>query len=267
MRTSNKLLLGFVLLVFGTFLAIHGVLYGKYRKADFITDQQLRTEEFIRYAISKPRVISFDGTIWVNLIPADSFALELPRINKDPDAGMFDYGPRVNLKEARQINKALTYHEKDDTLFVSGNTAIPVHRPFSPWYYRRQIPQVNYYAPSFDNILLNNGQLCLRGKKSGYSPAAHLIIRNSTLWIGMQYETIRHDLPENFDSLDITSINSSIVLNGPARINHVNADLKDSSVITDQYSSLNFIDITSSPGSRIDLTGDSWKKSRIIIHP
>jgi hypothetical protein len=264
MKTSNKLLLGFVLLSFGTFLAVHGALYGKYRNGEFVGTEQLRSEEFIRYPIAKPRVISFDGTVWVNLIPADSFALELPRVNKDPDEGMFDDGPKVRVKEIGSGDNALVYEQKNDTLFVRGNTKVTIHRPWAAHYYRRGVPIVNLYAPSFDKILLNNGQLCLRGMAPFGKAPTHLTVSNSTLWIGMQYENVRRDLTESFDSLDIGCTNSIVVLNSAANINYLSAQLKDSSVITDQYSILKNATITTSPDSRVDISGSNLKNSRII---
>lgn len=265
MKTSNRLILAFLVVTIGVFVGLNGVLHDKYRKGEFVSADQLRSEDFVRYPIGKPRVISFDGTIWVNLIPADSFALELPRVNVDPDAGMFDYGPKVTLKGSEFAGKALGYEEKGDSLLVRGNTTVAVHRAFSPWYYRRGIPQVNLYAPSFDDIVLNNGQLCLRGLSTGGGPSARLTVHNSTLWIGMQYETRRYDHSENFDSLAITSTNSVLVLNASANIRLVNLSQKDSSVVTDQYSGLKAATIGSSTDSRVDLTGDHLSKSKITV--
>lgn len=265
MKTSNRLILGFVVVSIGLFVGLHWVLYGKYRKGEFVTDNQLRTEDFVQYKITKPKVVSFNGTIWVNLIPSDSFALELPKVNVDPDAGIFDYGPRVNLKGPKFEGKALGYEIKGDSLIVTGNTTITVHRPFSPWYYRRQVLQVNLYAPSFDDVVVNNGQLCLRGMSSGAGRSAHLTIRNSTLWLGMQYETWRHDVPENFDSVSINAANTFIVLNTSANIRLLNADIRDSSLLSDEYSGLKEAIIGVSPNSRLQLVGDHWAKSKITV--
>jgi hypothetical protein len=265
MKTSNRLIIGFVIVSFALFVGVHWVLLGKYRKGEFISSEKVRNEEYIRYPIGKPRVISFDGTVWVNLIPADSFALELPRNNEDPDKGMFDYGPQVNLKGTKFEGKALGYQIKGDSLLVKGNTTIAIHRAFSPWFYRTRTPQVNLYAPSFADIILINGQLCLRGASSGTGRSAHLTVVNSTLWLGMQYETWRHDYPENFDSIDITSKNSFIVLNSPANIRMLRATITDSSLISDEYSGLQQAIIGTSTHSRVQLTGEHTAKSKITV--
>ena len=265
MKTSNKMILGFIVVTILAFLGVHAILYNKYRKGEFVAEGKLHSEDFVRYPVAKPRVVSFDGTMWVNLIPADSFALELPRVNIDPDAGMFEYGPAVKQKMAGFEGKALGYAVRGDTLVVTGNTTTTVHRPFSAWYYRRRIPQVNLYAPSFENIILNNGQLCLRGMSSGGGRSARLTVDNSTLWIGMQYESQRRDVPENFDSLDVISMNSIIVLNSSAQIRLLRASLRDSSIITDQYSGVKESIIGTSADSRVDLVGDHLAKSKITM--
>ena len=263
MRTSNKLILAFVVVVFGIFLAIHTVLHHKYVKGDFVAQEELWQENFVNHSLPKPRVIALNGTIWVNLIPADSFVLAMPRINKDPDAGMFKYDETFKSKDKRGSDDAITWLQRGDTLYVTGTIRIPIRRPFSEWFYRRALPVVDIYASSFDNILLDHGQVCLRGVRSVGSRPAHLTVLNSTLWIGLQYTNSQHDPVEAFDSLNIAASNSSIVVNSPARVRHFTAALKDSSVLTDQFSAIDSGTISASADSRIDLTGENLKRSRV----
>jgi hypothetical protein len=265
MSTSNKLILAFIVFVFGSFLGIHAVLHHKYVKGDFVAQEELWQENFVNHPLPKPRVIALDGTIWVNLIPADSFVLAMPRINKDPDAGMFKYDETIKSKDQRGSDDAITWLQHGDTLYVTGTIRTPIHRPFSEWFYRRALPVVDIYASSFDDILLNHGQVCLRGEGAGNSHPAHFTVLNSTLWIGMQYTNPQHDPVEAFDSLDITSSNSSIVVNSPARVRHFTAALKDSSVLTDQFSTIDSGTIGTSADSRINLTGENLKRSRIAV--
>ncbi len=266
MRTSNKLVLVFIVIVFGSFLAIHGVLHHKYVKGDFVPQEKLWQENFVNHPLPQPHVIVLEGTIWVNLIPADSFVLALPRVNRDPDAGEFKYVvPIIRSKGERSMDQAINYEQRGDTLFVTGTIEVPIHRPFSEWYYRRGLPVVDVYGSSFDNILLNHGQVCLRGTRSGGSRPAHLTILNSTLWIGMQYSNPLHDPAESFDSLDVTSINSEIVINSAARVDHFKVQLKDGSVLTDHFSRMDSSVISTSPDSWINLSGENLKKSRITV--
>lgn len=260
MKTSNKLIIGFILGFLLVSTAVHLVLYSEYRKGHFVTEKQMHEEDYIKFALPAPRVISFNGTIWVNLVPADHFALELPRKEEDPEAGVFEKGPGASYK-------AISYQQQGDTLLVTGSVTIPIHRPFSGWPYRHNLPQVTIYGSVLNDVLLNNGQLYLQGANdSTISRSARLTIRNSTLWVGMQYETRRPVPREFFDSLDIRATKSIIVLNTSASIHHLQAELKDSSVITDQYSRLANTLIRSTPDSRVDLTGDALKHNQVIIH-
>ncbi len=266
MRTSNTLIFAFIVVVFGTFLAMQAMLHYKYVKGDFVPQETLWQESFVNHPLQKPRVIVLEGTIWVNLLPADSFVLAVPRVNRDPDAGEFKYVlPAGRSNGERGMDQAITYVERGDTLYVMGTIQVAIHRPYSEWYYRRGLPVVDIYAPSFDNILLNHGQVCLRGARSGRGRPGHLTVFNSTLWIGMQYSGERHGQPEYFDSLDISSVNSQIVVNSMAKIRHFNAQLKDSSVLADQFAAMDTATIISSLNSGMNLTGGSFKKSRITV--
>lgn len=274
MKTSNKLIIGFAISFFLGAIAIHGLLYNEYRKGHFVSAEQMTAERFTRIPLPAPKVISFEGTIWVNLSPADTFALDIPRNNEDPDAGMFE---KTALPITRSTNplqqgnlaggKAITWLQRGDTLFVIGTTMTPIHRPFTGWPYRSNIPQVTVHTSAPGEVLLNNGQIYLQGTNdSSILRKARLNIRNSTLWIGMHYETRRDGPTEYFDSVDLRAQNSIIVLNTAAYIRHLQASLTDSSVITDQYARLINSVIHSSPDSRVDLSGDALKNNQVIIH-
>jgi hypothetical protein len=242
------------------------MLYREYRKNHFITAAQMHAEGFEKTSIHALRIISVDGAIWVNLIPADSFALELPRINKDPDAGLFQTQPKVRLIGAAD-NPAITWRQSGDTLFIKGNFTQPLHRPWSAWYYRNGLPEVSILGPEVDEVLLNNSQLYVQGAKAPVkSASARFIARNSTLWIGMQYEDGHHGPAEYFDSLDIRSANTITILNSPASIHRLQMQLTDTSLVNDQFATLDSSVIRSTPESRIEFTGGNLKKNQLIIH-
>ncbi|HVU94546.1 MAG TPA: hypothetical protein VHE34_04945 [Puia sp.] len=266
MKASNKWLLGFILATVLFCLGMYGLLYSEYRKGHFVTEAQLHKEQFIKQPIRKPRVIALDGTVWVNLVPADSFSLELPRVNKDADAGLFQTGPAIQLKINSPETPAVTWRQQGDTLFIKGSVNRPLHRPWSAWYYRRAIPEVNVLGPDVDEIILNNGQLYLQGTAAATAKrSARLTIRNSTLWLGMQYDNDHRGPTEFFDSLDIHSANSITIINRAAVINHLRMTETDSSVVSDQYANIQSSIIQSSPDSRVDLSGGNLKNNQLII--
>ena len=267
MKASNKWILGFVLAVLLFCLVLYELLYSEYRKGHFVTEAQLHGMQFTRQPIRTPRVICIDGTVWVSLVPADSFSLELPRVNKDPDAGLFQTGPGVvRLKSNIDSRPAITWRQSGDTLFVKGNGDHPLHRPWSQWYYRRSLPQANILGPAVEEVLLNNSQLYLQGTAARRNrPPTRLNIRNSTLWIGMQYESGHVGPAEFFDSLDIHSANSITILNTPAAIDRLFMTLTDSSLVNDQYSKLGSSFIQSSPDSRVEFSAGNLKNNQLII--
>jgi hypothetical protein len=267
MKASNKWLLGFLVVAFGFSLAVYGVLYGQYRKGNFIRASQLHDERFIHESIAPSRILAIDGAIWVNLIPADSFAIEMPRINKDPDDGLFVDQPRIRVKKIGGDNMAVTWRQNGDTLFLTGNIHNPIHRAFSNFYYRRDLPQVNILSPRLGEVWLDNAQVYLQGGPDATrNGSARINVRNSTLWIGMQYDNHRQDPHEYFDSIDIEAANSNILLNAPATIHRLQATLTDSSWLSDQYATLDSAIIRTDPASVGQLTGANLKRTRLITH-
>ena len=266
MKASNKWIMVFILATLLFSLAVYGVLYGEYRKGHFVTEAQLHDEQFIRQPLRAPRIICFEGTVWVNLLPAGSFSIELPRINKDADAGLFQKEPTVRLLSNNAAAQAVTWRQSGDTLFVKGNFKRPLHRPWSDWYYRRENPEVNIFGPAVDEVMLNNGQLYLQGAAAATGKrSARLTIRNSTLWVGMQYQNGHQGPSEFFDSLDIHSVNSVTMVNGPAVIDHLQMTITDSSKVNDQYAKIGTSLIRSSPDSRVEFTGSNLKNNQLII--
>lgn len=266
MKTSNKWLLGFILAVLLFCLGIYEFLYSEYRKGHFVTEVQIHDETFVKQVIHTPRVISVDGAIWVNLVPADSFSLELPRFNIDPDNGLFQATPDVRLKSNTPAIPAITWRQTGDTLFIKGNNMHPLHRGWSSWYYRRALPQVNILGPAVDEVLCNNGQLYLQGATAeARKRSTRLSIRNSTLWLGLQNDNGHRGPTEFFDSLDIHSANTVTIINTPAAISHLNMNLTDSSLVIDEYANLRSSVIRTSSDCRIQLSGGNLKNNQLII--
>jgi hypothetical protein len=267
MKASNKWITAFILVTVLFCLGIYEVLYSEYRKGHFVTAAQMHDEQFVKQPLRAPRVVSIDGAVWVNLVPADSFSVELPRNNKDPDDGLFQSRPLILLKSNNAGTRAITWRQNGDTLFIKGTIDRPLHRPWSAWYYRQGLPQVNIIGPSVDEVLLNNGQLYLQGTAAvAGKQSTRLAIRNSTLWVGMQYENGHPGPKEFFDSLDIRSANSITIVNTASVIGHLQMTLSDSSVVSDQYSKTGSSVIQASPDSRVDLSGANLKNNQLIIH-
>jgi hypothetical protein len=262
MKKSNRLLIGFLIGVLCFVSLTQAVLYAKYRSGHYLRETDLHREAYVQYHQPAPSVLMLDGTIWVNLLPADSFYFEFPAHPRDPqNLGYFAESPSPD-------GKVLRYRRSGDTLFISGNNHTQILRSSSDLLYRRSLPQVFVYGPGFRSIGLVNGQVWLKGTpdSAGRRPA-RLNLRNSTLWIGYYTNEEAKPAPEYFDSLDITSDNSVIVLNRPARIDQLHLHLTDSTYLFDDYTSLRSADVGCDNSSKVWITGGNLQKFDLHHHP
>jgi hypothetical protein len=262
MKTSDKLILGAILCFVGLIAVVEGVLHSKYRSGDYLTATDLHHEEYVQFHQPAPSVLMLDGTIWVNLVPADSFYFEFPVHPQDPEeAGYF-------AENATPDGKVLRYKRSGDTLFINGNYHKPVHRAFFDKFYLRELPQVYIYGRAFREIGVTNGQVWLQGTDdSAIDRTARLSVTNATLWVGNYSSYGSEKTPEYFDSLDIGANNSVIVLNRPARIGKLSVRLADSSVLYDEYAGLRDAEVGYDDGSSVNLTGRNIKKIALNHHP
>lgn len=273
MKTSDKLLLGFSLASLGMFGGIHLVLYAEYKNGNILEEKELHNEQFNRFRMPQPRYLSLQGTIWVNILPSDSFYVEFPKKTKYPGDGFF-------LRTKNEPDPALPrYQQKGDTLtIISSNNGAPVHHPFADPGYEASVLVINVYCRGLQEIDLRNGQVILRGAGSASRlVTARLRLENSTLWVGDamydrgEYPGSQNPNPapgskENFDSLDVESLNSVILLNHIADIRSLNIRLDKGSEFNDQLGSVEQLTIGCSRDSRISLGGDNLKKAQLSIH-
>jgi hypothetical protein len=262
MKMSDKLLLAFFLVSLGLFGVIHLALYAEYKRGDILSTKELHDEKFVKYRMPAPQYLSLTGALWVNIIPSDSFYIEFPKKETHPADGYF-----VNLKGAGKA-KQERYRVSGDTLLISGDNELPIHRPYAEFPYRLVITEVNVYCRGLKEIRTRNGETCLKGAGETRTPVStRLVAENSTLWIGEYYNTLPAGTPkETFDSLDIESRNSIILLNAPAVIRSMHVRLDDHSEINDQHAMIGRPQISYDSSSRVNLTGENLHKAQLNIH-
>lgn len=272
MKTSDKLLIGFSLASLGLFGVLHLTLYAAYKRGDAVDAKTLRQEQFDLVRLPQPEYLFLKGTIWVNIFPSDSFYVEFPKTLKDPGEGFF-----LKTKYAR--NAMLPHYEQSgDTLSIFGNNDMTIHRPFADGPYRESITIVNVYCPYLRGIRIRDGEVMLKGSPAGGKPvAARLKIENSTLWIGEWLgdrfwndpglRAAHSSAPpvEYFDSLDIQSDNSIVLLNAAASIHALHIRLDDGSELNDQKAMIGNLEIGFSSDSRVNLTGINLPKAKLSI--
>lgn len=273
MKTSDKLLLGFSLASLGMFGGIHLVLYAEYKSGNIAEEKELHNEQFNRFRMPQPRYLSLQGTIWVNILPSDSFYVEFPKKPIYPADVFFQ-------RTKNAPDPALPhYQQKGDTLTIMGNNnGVPIHRPFADPGYEASVPAINVYCRGLQEIDLLNGQVVLNGAGSASRlVTARLRLENSTLWfgdaiyyrgdyLGTQNPNPAPEPRENFDSLEVEAVNSVVLLNRTADIRSLHIRLDKGSELNDQLGSVEHLTIGYSRDSRISLGGDNLKKAQLSIH-
>lgn len=273
MKTSDKLLLTFFLLSLGVFGAVHLALYAEYRHGHILNARDLHEEQFVKYRMAAPQYLSLKGTLWVNIIPSDSFYVESQKEEKHPEEGFF-----VRGKGATALKRTQLIRTEGDTLLITGENEATIHRPFADYPFQLSVPVVNVYCRGLREIRVDHGQVILKGSeggggaRGGGSGAAagglvtgRIVAENSTVSVGEYYNPPRPIEPEErFDSLDIVSRNSVVLLNMHSVIRSLHVRLDDSSELNDQNASVGRPEIDYSPDSRVNLTGANLKKVKII---
>ncbi|HMI63620.1 MAG TPA: hypothetical protein VK518_22040 [Puia sp.] len=262
MKTSNKLLIALaagVLLLIG---AIQLALYSSWKSGKIVSAGTLHAENYVKYTPPAPTYLSISGVQWVNLIPSDTFSIEFPKENKVKER-IKSIPPRFAAEE-----NEFSYRQSGDTLFITGNIKIAIHRPYADRFYQMNQKQVNIYGRNLKGISLVNSQLDFRGAAwpSGGSVTT-LSVDSSTVWIG---DRELHDdqtvEKEFFNHIGIRSVNSVVLLNASASIQHLQADLDDRSELIDQKALIDSVRIGYDHDSRIGLTGINLKKAVLAAH-
>jgi hypothetical protein len=262
-KTSDKLLAAMLIAGAGLLCCIHLVLYAEFRSGHVLRWKDIEKAQFVQYRLSRPTCISLTGTIWVNIYPSDSSYIELPRTSKTgAQAKVIGLiGPTADLAMP-------AFRQNGDTLNVTGDCRIAVHRPFSDWSYRSLLPVVNIYGRGFRDIQILNGQLVLNGSdRNAGATSYRLTAKNSTVWVA-EYDEPLQTVPTTkfFDSLDLRMANSVLLLNRAADIRSANISLDGSSELNDRWSTIGRGAIIGSDSSHIALTGNNLKRSTINIH-
>ena len=264
MKTSNKLLIALGLGILLGIGLIQIALYSNYRQGRVVSPKELHTERYTRYDMAAPSYLSLTGILWVNIIPSDTFYVEFPKENRTT-AIEKKISP---LPQFASEKSSLSYRQSGDTLLITGNNNISIHRPFADWIYQANQRQVNIYCHGLKEIFFSNGQLYLHGtgNRTGL-PSAKIHIDSSTLWIGDYKE---HDsepaATEFFDSLDIRSLNSVFLINRSAAIHKLQVQMEDRSELIDREAQVDSLLVNYSSDSRISLTGGNLKKARLLAH-
>lgn len=255
MKTSDKLLLTFSLSSLGIFALVHLSLYAKYKRGEFITPREIYKDQFSRHPMPAPGFISVIGLLRVNIIPSDTFAIELE--NQDND------GPHVVLNG---ISLKASYHQNGDTLIINGDN----HSDKISEMVKNNtgvvggLPQVNIYCRQLKMVTAENTYLTVTGDDHPVRSTTSLQIKDAICLIGAIHAD--PELPAmHYDSLRIESVNSTVTLRKNADIKKLGIHLDDYSLIEDSRDSIGRQHVGFTDNSSFHLSGRSLKRLCIGI--
>jgi hypothetical protein len=258
MKTSDKLLLTFSLSSLGIFGLVHLSLYAKYNRGDFTTPhtpQEINKDQFSRHPMPAPGFISVVGLLRVNIIPSDTFAIELENQNND--------GPHVVLNG---IELKASYHLDGDTLIINGVNHLD---KISEMVQNNSgvvgaLPQVNIYCRRLKMITAENAYLTVTGEDHPVMSTASLLIKDAICLIGTIHAESQSPAI-HYDSHRIASVNSTVKLRKNVDIKRLGIQLDDNSLLEDGRDNIGRQHFEYTDRSSFHLSGRNLKRLCIGI--
>lgn len=239
MKTSNKILLIFLLSLLGTVGAVHLALYAKYRQGRIVTKEERNGDWVTQYKGKTPVLVSLQGNINITIEPSDTFFVAIER-GGDEHVSLVSTG--------------------DDALVIKGedSSTIDPHNMFQNYSGR---PWVVVHTGTHSHIQLTGVLALLKGRKTAGAFDADIRAINSQLWIGESYGFNNAPFPtESYDSLQVHAENANIILHGNAFIRQLSLQLDKRSEINDRHAGIGGLDIRYTDSSKINLTGANLNK-------
>ena len=238
MKTSDKLLLIFALLILASFGAVHLTLYARLKGGHITNSMDTQSGWVHPYAGKTPVKVILKGNINVSLEYSDSFEVEVQQ----------DAAARISCQM------------EGDSLVIKGDSLLSVN-PHSFFQNYNDLPWVSLDIPPHTSIRLE-GQLALfKGSKQPGKASFRVEAKNSQVWLGETYGMEGTNYPTHYyDSVYIQEENSNLVLHRNAAINHLAVQLDDLSEANDQHVKAGSIQIQYTPLSKLSLTGANLDK-------
>jgi hypothetical protein len=234
MKTSNKILLIALLLLFAILGGSQLALHAKFRRGEFITSREIFRRTHVKKVMQAPSYLVIKGIRDVNLIPSDTFALEYQKQSVPDDEVILADGGRSLKKENGKetaVPKPRIYRS-GDTLVVDGrDTALLLQ---SPSMQIIGIDMVNVYGLSAGQgtIDVELGQIHLPGS-GGQGPDYRVILRSGNIEVGAQTEADYqgylaggNEQPASIHSLDISATASGLLFQNAIHIGRLRLDLQ-----------------------------------------
>lgn len=179
MKTSNKILLGILLICFGFFISAHMVLREKYLNKKFVAGDKVNAIFSNEYHLPAVKFIALERLNECEIVPADTAVL------------MIEKGPFHNV----------AYHVMGDTLFINGNNK------YNHW----ATEKVKLYIPTVKSITATDCNLSIKGSRdSTKSKNYYFELNNGHLFT--RYYFADSSFKRYFDTVSVNAKNNSEVL-------------------------------------------------------
>jgi hypothetical protein len=247
MKTSNKLLLIFFLSALGIFGAVHLALYAKYSTGDISVEHadELQT---IDTKGSAPAFLSLKGNLNVRIIASDTFSVEWTK------------------QDGEKISKRLS----GDSLIISADMNV-MRDPHNQWQQFDDFPWLTVHCGPLKKMQLSGVLALMKGGPSYGKLALAMWLTDTQLLmgepddqgpdvqkIGLGKET-GHPR-EFYDSIDIHSVNSNLIMNDNTVIHDLHMQLDDRSELHENNAEIDRPEIRYGDHSRITLSGANLRK-------
>lgn len=225
MKTSNKILIGILLISFGFAITSHIVLHDKYLRRDFVPKDKAANFFFDVHKLNQPKFIKLYRLDACNIKPGAQPLLSIEK------------GPIKNVN----------YTIKNDTLIIHGDSSA------NQW----ASPQVILELPFMPVIDIKDCKVIMEGSSDTLGqPDFQLFMNNGHLYTRHIYDDTV--LEKHFGTLKVTAANNSeVVLYRKDYFNNVDLDLS-SSVFQERSAKHKNISIRSDSNSTIVTGGKNF---------
>lgn len=235
MKTSNKILVGAVLTIMLVLAAVHIALYAKYKKGDFVTRQQLHEERYVKQTLKGVTNIRLSGLANVDIMPSDTFVLEIENQGKDHE---------------------ITVEQKGDSLILNGGNSFKDKE--GKINLTRSYYSVILHLPSGASIITNESEVRIKGAKDTISAPLYSINGNNTEFT---FGETRNGKPGGsyYKSIDLYNRNGRVLFFNDVMLGNLSLHLTNGST-EDQGMQAESIALEADDQSTVSLKGNNLKK-------
>lgn len=242
MRTSNKILLGTLLIILFILTAIHVALYAKYKSNDFITMSSLHHERYSSHDIRGVQTVSLTGLQNITIIQSDTARLEMEKTD----------------------NNRVQYHLVNGLLTIKGDTTVT--RNGREPEREKAYQEILLYLPQVDNIKVDYCELTVQGSNQGSSGSMVMELTETTVHLGGRYRNDDTSVAR-FNKINVVKTKeSSIDIGGRLVLNDMTLNLESSS-FEDGDLTCDSLFISTDNTSSVKLSGKNIARTKFVPKP